>query len=253
MQWASKQDCHPTPLDSGLNKDDVLLVAYPKSGITWFRVMAAAAIYGADPEYLPNSLLDWLIPELIDPIYYKRWQTPMLFKTHELPRPNFRRVVYLIRDGRDVAVSYFHFLKAVGEEVTFAKMVEPGYEVYPCTWTKHVESWLANPYGSDMLMIRYEDLKGHPLTELTRFCKFLGISRGDDLLKLIVEKTSFARMRQKELKEGFHTFPKDQAFVRRGIIGSFKDEMPKEVLETFTGYSRDTLSKLGYLEPVGDI
>ena len=53
-------------------------------------------------------------------------------------------------------------------------------------------------------------------------------------------------MRAKELKEGFHTFPKDQAFVRRGVVGSFKDEMPEEVLEKFTEYSNDTLSKLGY-------
>jgi hypothetical protein len=96
------------------------------------------------------------------------------------------------------------------------------------------------------LLIKYEDLKNRPIAELTRFCQFLRISRSAELLQLVVEKSSFAKMRAKELKEGFHTFPKDQAFVRRGVVGSFKDEMPEEVLEKFTEYSNDTLSKLGY-------
>jgi hypothetical protein len=247
VRWASTRDSHPTPLTDKIEPDDVFIVAYPKSGITWFRIMAAALQYGADPEYMPNDLFDWLVPELMTPIYYKRWQNPMLFKTHELPNPRFRRVVYLVRDGRDVAVSYYHFLKALGSDVDFLTMVQPDYEIYPSSWNKHVETWLHNPYKSEMLMIKYEDLKEKPVDELKRFCEFLGMSRDDRLLKLVVESASFEKMRARELKEGFHTFPKDKAFVRRGVVGSFKDEMPKEALERFTEYSRETLSKLGYL------
>lgn len=248
MRWAAARDAHPTPLTSEISKDDIFIVGYPKSGITWFRVMAAAALYGADPEYLPNSLLDWLVPELIDPICYKRWQTPMLFKTHELPNPKFRRVVYLVRDGRDVVVSYYHFLKALGENVDFATMVQPDYNIYPCPWDKHVKAWLSNPYASEILMIKYEDLKARPVDELRRFCDFLGVSRSDTLLNLIAEKSSFENMRAKERKEGFHTFPRDKAFIRRGVVGSFKDEMPKDALEKFTSQSKEALERLGYLD-----
>jgi hypothetical protein len=248
VRWASKRNCLPTPLTDGLEKEDVFIVAYPKSGITWFRVMAAAALYGADPEYLPNTLFDWLVPELMDPMYYKRWQTPMLFKTHELPNPKFRRVVYLVRDGRDVVVSYYHFLKALGEEVDFATMVQPDYKISPCSWANHVAAWLANPYQAEILMIRYEDLKSDAVAELRRFCGFLGISRSEHLLKLVGENSAFQRMRAKELREGFHTFPRDKAFIRRGVVGSFKDEMPKDALETFTAQSIEALSRLGYLQ-----
>jgi hypothetical protein len=247
MNWAVRRGSIPTPLNSQLHKDDVFIVGYPKSGITWFRVMAAAALYGADPEYLPNSLLDWLVPELMDPIYYKRWQTPMLFKTHDLPNPKFRRVVYLIRDGRDVVVSYYHFLKNLGEEVDFATLVRPDYNIYPCSWDKHVKAWLANPYESEILMIKYEDLKSKPVDELRKFCEFLGISRNDTLLGVAAEKSSFEKMRAKEKSEGFHTFPRDKAFVRRGVVGSFRDEMPEDALAAFTEQSKDSLCSLGYL------
>jgi len=248
VRWASKRVCYPTPLTGGLEREDVFIVSYPKSGITWFRVMAAAALYGADPEYLPNTLFDWLVPELMDPIYYKRWQTPMLFKTHELPNPKFRRVVYLVRDGRDVIVSYYHFLKALGEDVDFATMVQPDYKISPCPWAAHVAAWLANPHQAEMLMIRYEDLKSDAVEELRRFCSFVGISRPDHLLKLVAENSSFQRMRAKEVREGFHTFPRDKAFVRRGVVGSFKDEMPKDALETFTAQSKEILARLRYLQ-----
>ncbi len=247
MNWAAGHGSHPTPLTNELDKDDIFIVSYPKSGITWFRVMAAAVLYGADPEYLPNSLLDWLVPELMDPIYYKRWQTPMLFKTHELPNPNFKRVVYLIRDGRDVMVSYYHFLQALGENVDFAAMVKPDYAIYPCSWDKHVRTWLDNPYQAEILTIKYEDLKQKPVDELKRVCEFFGVSRPNELLQLISEKSSFEKMRAKEQKEGFHTFPRDKAFVRRGVVGSFKDEMPKDALDQFTEQSRESLCSLGYL------
>ena len=252
MQWASKRDCYPTPLTDQIDKDDVFLVGYPKSGITWFRVMAAAAVYGADPEHLPNNLLDWLVPELMEPMYYKRWQTPMLFKTHELPNPKFRRVVYLIRDGRDVVVSYYHFLKAFGDDVDFSAMVQPDYKMYPCSWPKHISTWLDNPYQAEMLIIKYEDLKADAVEELRRLCKFLGIARDDNFLKLVAENSSFQRMRAKESKEGFHTFPRDKVFVRRGVVGSFKDEMPKDALETFTAQSKEVLVRLGYLDEKAD-
>src|SRR2546423_14700051 len=94
IQWAAAQNGLPSALADETSPQDVFIIAYPKSGVTWFRLMAAALQYGADPEYLPNDLLDWLVPELTYPIKYKRWQDVMLFKSHDLPKPEFKRVVY---------------------------------------------------------------------------------------------------------------------------------------------------------------
>src|SRR5262245_53888028 len=75
---------------------DVFIAGYPKSGNTWFQSLIGGAIYGFDPEWAPDRLLQDLVPDVHDKQCYKRYRTPMLFKTHSLPRPEYRNVVYLL-------------------------------------------------------------------------------------------------------------------------------------------------------------
>ena len=112
---------------------DVFIVAYPKSGITWLQNMVAATLYGLDPQRAPDSLVQELVPDVHYKQLYKRFRTPMVFKTHHLPRPEYRRVVYLLRDGRDVMVSYWHHLEALdnGESFTVNRNGVPVGELVP--------------------------------------------------------------------------------------------------------------------------
>jgi len=239
--------------NSEIFENDVIIVGYMKSGTTWFRNLVAGVIYGVDPELAPYKLVWDLVPNYGPKRpYYKRYSTPMYFKSHDLPQPKFKRVVYLIRDGRDVMVSYFHHFKTMeeGKETDFLKVVK-GKKGFPaaCKWHRHVETWLSNPYEAQMLIVKYEDLKTNPVNELQRFCEFAGVKRDDAFLKLMAEKASFEKMRQKEALNGMGllTWPKEKAFVRRGAIGSYKDEMPPEILEVFLRDAGETLRKLGYL------
>jgi len=230
--------------------DDVFLVSFPKSGNTWLRNLVAGVIHGLDPELAPFELIADVIPGHRNH-YYKRFCTPMYFKSHFLPQPEYRRVVYILRDGRDAIVSNFHHLAAVrGKEVDFLKVVQSTVSLFPhCKWHEHVEAWLANPYQAQMLVIRYEDLKKDAVQELRRFCQFAGVERDDAFLATMAQKAAFNKMRQKEalLGRGNPNWPRDKFFVRRGEIGSYKDEMPPEVLEIFLNEAGETLRKLGYL------
>lgn len=233
--------------------EDVVIAAYMKSGSTWFRNLVAGVIYGLDPEFAPFKLVWDLVPNYGPKRpFYKRYSTPMYFKSHELPQPQFRRVVYLIRDGRDVMVSYFHHFKTMegGKDSDFMKLVR-GKKGLPaaCKWHRHIETWLANPYNAQMLIIKYEDLKTNPVNELQRFCAFVGEQRDEAFIKMIAEKAAFKKMRQKEATNGIGliAWPQEKAFIRRGEIGSYKDEMPPEILEVFLHDAADTLRQLGYL------
>ena len=233
-------------------ENDVFIVGYGKSGNTWFQNLTSGMIYGVDPEYGPDTLIQELVPDVDYKRFYKRYRTPMFFKSHHLPRPDYRRVVYLLRDGRDVMVSYFHHLNAHRtEEVDFLKLAETGEDLYPSKWHEHVEAWLSNPYNAQMIIIKYEDLKTNPVNELRRFCAFVGEERDDQFLNLLAEKSSFQNMRQKEIRYGWDNpaWPKDKPFIRRGIIGSYKDEMPPNILEVFLRETEGTLRKCGYLNP----
>ena len=64
----------------------------------------------------------------------------------------------------------------------------------------------------------------------------------------VASKASFALARIKEARDGWDNanWPKDQAFVRRGVVGSFRDEMPADVLAAFMERAGPTLTRLSY-------
>src|SRR5262249_36902744 len=155
-----------------------------------------------------------------------------------------KRVVYLLRDGRDAMVSYFHFEKSLHEDNgAFLKFVQKA-DLWPCKWYEHVERWLANPYQCQLITIRYEDLLENTARELRRFCEFVGIKATDERLAAVANRATFSKMQKKEIDQGWgDPWAKDKLFVRRGKAGSYKDEMPAEVLNVFLQQASSTLSK----------
>src|ERR1035441_1450445 len=93
--------------------DDLFIIGFPKSGHTWTQNLIAEALYGFSAETTPDKLIQDLVPDIHYRKYYKRYHSPMFFKAHALPAPEFRRVIYLLRDGRDAIVSYLHHLEAI--------------------------------------------------------------------------------------------------------------------------------------------
>jgi hypothetical protein len=229
--------------------NDIFIAGYPKSGNTWLQNLMAAIVYGLEPDHLSDALILDLVPDVHFRRYYRRYGTPMYFKTHHLPRPEYRRVVHLLRDGRDVMVSYYHHLRALnGDGIDFAQIVETGKHLSPSKWHEHVNAWRSNPFNADMVTLKYEDLLTSPVRELRRICDFAGIDRPDDLLETVSRKSSFKKMRAKEETSGWSNpaWPKDQFFVRRGVVGSYKDEMPAHVLSSFLSQAGETLRVCDY-------
>jgi Sulfotransferase domain len=239
-----------TPITQFL-RDDIFIVGYPRSGNTWFQNLVSGVIYGVDPRVGPAVLAHELVPDLGFGKYYRRYATPMYFKSHALPCSEYRRVVYLLRDGRDVMVSYHHFLEAtLGKEVDFLQCVSSEAALYPCHWAQHVDAWMQNPHQAQMLVIKYEDLLREPVTELRRFCNFVGVSREPGHMATIAEAAAFRNLREREECIGFGrsdvSFPPGKYFFRRGVTGSHKDEMPPAVLERFLEQASRTLCQCGY-------
>jgi hypothetical protein len=234
---------------SETDSNDIFVAGYPKSGNTWVQYLLGGLIFGIDVRLVPDSLIQDLVPDLHSARFYRRHLTPTFFKTHDLPQPQYRRVIYLVRDGRDVMVSYFHHLTAMGNSPEYLKLVTTGEGLFPCRWHEHVEAWTANPHGAQMITISYEMLKRDSATVLQRICDFAGLERERSVLERVAENSTFEIMRKKEEKSGWQNpiWPRDKAFVRRGKVGSFKDEMPAAVLEAFAKVSMPTLRRLGYL------
>jgi len=174
----------------------------------------------------------------------------MFFKTHDMPKPCHRRVIHLLRDGRDVMVSYFHYLITItrNENLDFLELVRDGKDLFPCKWHEHTQRWLANPYDAEILRVKYEHLKSNPLNEMRKLCRFAGLERDDEFLKTVIDHASFDSMRRREVELGWSgPWPKEKYFVRRGKVGSYQDEMPESALKYFMDEAGGALRDCGYL------
>jgi hypothetical protein len=227
--------------------EDVFVVGFPKSGNTWCQYLIAGLLCGLDTSRCPDRLIQDIVPDVHGRHAYKRYTKPVFFKSHALPQPDYRRVIYLLRDGRDAMVSYYHYYHSLVRPLEFLPLVREAPDL-PARWHEHVEAWMANPHRADFLLVKYEDLKQEPVRELRRMAEFAGLKPEDSALAAAVGNAGFEKQQRREKALGWDdpAWPKDRAFVRRGVVGSFKDEMPPEALAEFLREAGPTLAKHGY-------
>jgi len=88
---------------------DVFLVSYPKSGNTWTRFLISNLVYPEQPANFGN--INELIPdpEGLSKRHLARLPRPRVIKSHQYFHPRYERILYVVRDPRDVAISEYHF------------------------------------------------------------------------------------------------------------------------------------------------
>ncbi len=234
-----------TPINETLD-NDIFIVGYPKSGNTWMQSLISGIYYGVDTRFLPTLLAQELVPGVHHRLFYRRYSETCFFKSHNLPDNRYRKVIYLVRDGRDAMVSYYAMNVNLGINTSLEKMIKENANVFNFKWHEHVEMWNKNPYNADIITIRYEDLIYNTLEELKRICHFIGIHRTSEYLKRVAEGASIDNMRNNTLsKNGFlHNDWKGldaKKFFRHGEVGSYKKEMNKDLIKYFNKISKNAL------------
>lgn len=234
-----------------IDPHDVVVVGYPKSGNTWMQSLMAGMLYGIDTVLLTDKLAQEIIPDVHARKYYKRFGALNMFKSHYLPRPDYKRVIYLVRDGRDALVSYYHFHQKLGRAVTIDKMLDEGEWLFPSYWHEHVEAWLENPYDADIIFVKYEDLKTKPLEVLRRISEFLGIKRDDTFMQKLINGTDIDKMRARVINSGGMANQnwvgkKGGDFFRKGIVGDYKNTLNEKQIMHFNKLSKNALIHFDY-------
>ena len=127
--------------------DDTFIVSYPKSGNTWVRFLIGSLCSAQTVDF---SGIRTILPDiyLSTGKVLAKLRRPRLLKSHEYFDPRYRKVLYVVRDPRDVAVSYWHhyrrtqLIAADFALADFVSMFMNG-ELDPYgTWREHVGSWL---------------------------------------------------------------------------------------------------------------
>jgi len=239
--------------------DDTFLVSYPRSGNTWTRFLIANLLFRDREVSFLN--IDYLIPDILN-ITRRRLAKvprPRLIKSHEYFDPRYKKVIYIVRDPRDVAISYYYFHLKQGyiqDEYPVGKFiqrfVEGGVDPIFASWGENVMSWVATR-GSrpGFLLMKYEDMKADPARELARVGDFLGIPYDHESLTRAVEMSSSERMRELEKRDenlwiGTKTKRKDVRFVRTATAGGWRTTLSADQVSLIETAWGPVMKTLGY-------
>lgn len=238
--------------------DDVFLVSFPKSGNTWTRFLVANLLY---PESHPNfGNINELIPdpEALSKRQLAHIARPRVIKSHQYFDPRYPRVVYIVRDPRDIVLSRYHFhrkRRLIDDDAPLEPFVDDflADSTSPYgSWKENVSSWLATRSGTDtFLLLRYEDMVAQTRSELARVANFLGVPANPDRIDQAVQNSSADKMRllEKEQYEKWSTTKdtrRDVAFVRAAKSGGWRSELPEPLVQKIEAAWGPLMRHLGY-------
>ena len=248
---------------------DTFLVSYPRSGNTWTRFLIANLVF-------PDRTVDFtniekLIPDSTSQsnLTLKRTPQPRIIKTHEYFDHRYPKTIYIVRDPRDVALSYYafhlkymHLDDSVGLEQFVDDFVTGRLKSEWATWGENVGSWVcARGRSPSFLLFRYEDMQRDPVRELGRVADFMGIAAEPGRLQKAVELSSAERMRKFEKLQdeqwrktlGYQVRRthakrkrKDIPFIGGAKAGGWRTAMPESCVRRIESAWGELMVSLGY-------
>ncbi len=248
--------------------DDAFLIAFPKSGNTWTRFLVGNLIYSDRQVHFLN------IPELIPHFdvmpgrFFREMPRPRVINCHEAYRPHWKRVIYVVRDPRDVVVSLFHFQRKrriIEDDYSLDRFVSrfiAGEAVRPPrlgSWSENVASWLAMRQNDpNFLFLRYEDMLRETGPALAKIASLLGIDATPERIARAVERSSAEEMRSLEKVQGneWHQSKdtrQDVPFVRSARSGGWKAVLSRNAVAEIQSAWGPLMERLGYELPADSI
>jgi hypothetical protein len=240
--------------------DDTFIVSYPRSGNTWTRFLIANLLHPSEPVGFSN--IERLIPdaEAQSSLYLKRLPSPRVIKSHEYFDHRYPRVIYIVRDPRDVVLSYYDFERKYRSledgfplDSYVAKFVGGQLKSSSWgTWAENVGTWIAARQGTScFLLLRYEDLMGETETELRKVAQFFGMEVSPERLHDVKQRSSVERMRELEKSEGNnwvttrHKRP-DIPFIGTASAGRWKSVLSPAAVAKIESAWGPLMLRLGY-------
>jgi hypothetical protein len=269
----------------------VWLASYPKSGNTWLRAFLANYFIESSEPASINDMQKISFGDSSAPAYADLGRcNPMLLapaqivalrerhlervagnaptnfvKTHNaniriggrwlIPPRLTRAAVYIIRDPRDMVLSYAdHF--NLDPEAAAAAIASPQNRVptnartvmqFLGNWSDHVRGW-TRARDFRVLVLRYEDILADPATQFERVLRLIGAPVDAGVLAQATRFSSFETLAAQEAAAGFREKGGVQArFFRKGVSGQWRDALSGAIVARIAADHGATMKHHGYL------
>ncbi|XP_075159662.1 sulfotransferase 1E1-like [Haematobia irritans] len=257
-----------------VKSDDIYVVTFPKCGTTWIQEATWLLRNNLDFQTARNISIATRSVYMEYSGFYKaiirntldlarNSKEPRVLKSHLpahlIPRQIWQKgikVVYCARNPKDMAVSFYHFLQGLGTwQGTLDEFVEDLINndiMYSSYWNHLIDFWKMR-HEPNVFFTTFEEMKRDlrkVIVDLNHFMENADLSE-EDLMKL-EEHLSFESMKANPqtnltfaIKSG-HASPNvrpDFEFMRRGIVGSYKNELTLESQEKLEKWTIENLLK----------
>jgi estrone sulfotransferase len=231
-------------------QDDTFLVSYPKSGNTWMRFFLINYLYNKNNRDVNYSELEYFIPSVHNSSRkeLRNKSRPRIIKTHYIEK-RYPKILYVVRDGRDALVSYYHYLiQLKGFKGNFNDFYFSNIHKGVGLWHEHVQKALDLEKSNtvEILIIRYEDLLDFGEASFRKVIDFLKIDFDDERLKFAIQNSSFISLKKTQEREGVIIEDKQINFFRNGKTQQWKDYFSQEIFVDFMSRSKRQLIELRY-------
>uniref|UniRef100_A0A3B3SB13 Sulfotransferase n=1 Tax=Paramormyrops kingsleyae TaxID=1676925 RepID=A0A3B3SB13_9TELE len=254
-RWRELQEFQARP-------DDTLIATFPKAGECPLSTLSDHS--GSIPSMMRAPFLELNPPPPFPSgqLHVLNQPSPRLIKTHlpfHLLPPSFVdqncKMVYVARNAKDTAVSYFHFhrmnkkLPEPGDWNQFFDSFLTGQVAWG-SWFDHVTGWWKEKNNHRILYLFFEDIKENPAREIAKLSNFLSKKLDREAVDRIIEHTSFKNMKQNPMTN-FSLLPAnifDQSvspFMRKGEVGDWKNMFTVAQNERFEKEYRQLMSDRG--------
>jgi hypothetical protein len=209
--------------------------------------------------YIANNAKDVIFHKIHDAYTYTSEGCALV------PESATKAVIYFVRNPLDVAVSFAHHAN-LGFESIVKFMNDNNYAFCSkstklhmqlmqrlLSWSNHAQSWVDNS-RLPIHVVRYEDMMINPLATFMEAIQFCGFKFTMSQIENAILKSSFNELQKQENEKGFREkSPESIRFFRKGKIGSWKEELPLELVNQIICDHRGMMTRFGYLTENGNL
>lgn len=217
---------------------------YPKCGATWVSRLIRS-YYGISRNLGNSSIV----------------RPHSVIQKHRLFSPHFKKPIIVVRDPRDVWVSYFFYeiyhhkgtrrevilngfnpnasedvnlFTYIKEKTKYPERFDPGF-----SYTEFVDNWIDKKH---IHVVRYEDVHSNTKGTLKGILEYLGETNIDhEKINFAIQENTFQNI--KSIKSG----TQDKfSHKRKGIVGDWKNYLNQDSCKIVHETQQSLLEKLGY-------